>query len=131
MLFAQSLELPVHRPGSGNVVGNTGGDYNADGTNYDVPNAPAFGRHLTGKKKKDYLNGLFAASAFPSPLSVWKAISVEIRMTSPVAGPDLKAINTFADPKRVVPQILESPKVGSRMSLKLPARPYPVMSLAV
>ncbi len=52
---------------SGNVVGNTGGDYNADGTNYDVPNVPTFGRHLTGKKKKDYLNGLFAASSFPSP----------------------------------------------------------------
>jgi hypothetical protein len=53
--------------GSGNVIGNTGGDYNADGNNYDTPNVPAFGRHLTGKKKKDYLSGLFAASAFPAP----------------------------------------------------------------
>ncbi len=57
---------------SGNVVGNTGGDYNADGNNWDVPNAPSFGRHLSGKHKKDYLNGVFgppstAAAQFPSP----------------------------------------------------------------
>jgi hypothetical protein len=52
---------------SGNVIGNSGGDYNADGNNYDVPNAPAFGRHLSGKKKKDYLSGLFKASDFPTP----------------------------------------------------------------
>ncbi len=53
---------------SGNtILRNVGGDYNADGNNWDVPSAPSFGRHLTGKKKKDYLNGLFAASAFPAP----------------------------------------------------------------
>ena len=52
---------------SGNVVGNTGGDYNADGSNYDVPNTPSFGNHLSGKKKKDFLNGLFVASDFPTP----------------------------------------------------------------
>jgi hypothetical protein len=51
----------------GNVVGNTGGDYNADGTNWDTPNVPTFGKHLSGKKKADYLGGLFASSAFPSP----------------------------------------------------------------
>ncbi len=59
--------------GSGNVIGNTGGDYNADGTNYDMPNVPSFGRHLSGLKKKDYLNGIFgatqteAAAKFPAP----------------------------------------------------------------
>jgi hypothetical protein len=53
--------------GSGNVIGNTGGDYNADGYNWDVPNAPSFGSHLSGKKKSDYLNGLFTASQFPAP----------------------------------------------------------------
>lgn len=52
---------------SGQVVGNTGGDYNADGVNYDVPNAPSFGNHLSGQHKKNFLNGLFAASAFPAP----------------------------------------------------------------
>jgi len=52
---------------SGNVVGNTGGDYNADGNNWDVPNAPLFGNHLSGQGKKKFLNGLFPASAFPAP----------------------------------------------------------------
>ena len=48
-----------------------------------------------------------------------------------ITGSDLKAVNTFADPKRVMPQTLESPKVGSRMSLRLPARSYSVLSLAI
>ncbi len=57
---------------NGDVVGNTGGDYNADGYNYDVPNVPSFGRHLSGKHKKDFLTGVFgppatAASEFPAP----------------------------------------------------------------
>ncbi len=48
-----------------------------------------------------------------------------------ITGPDLKGVNTFADPKRVVPQTLENSKVGSRMSLKLPARSYSVLSLSI
>jgi hypothetical protein len=53
---------------------NTGGDYNADGTNYDVPNVPSLGRHLTGQNKADFLKGIFgsptggaAAAKFPAP----------------------------------------------------------------
>lgn len=57
---------PVFNP-SGQVVGNSGGDYNADGYNYDVPNKPAFGSHLSGRSPKKYLTGLFPASAFPAP----------------------------------------------------------------
>jgi hypothetical protein len=60
--------------GSGNVIGNTGGDYNADGLNYDVPNVPTFGRHLSGQSKKQFLSGIFgnpttgaAKNAFPVP----------------------------------------------------------------
>jgi hypothetical protein len=59
---------------SGQVVGNTGGDYNADGTNYDLPNAPSFGRHLSGQNKSNFLHGIFgpsaggaAAAKFPAP----------------------------------------------------------------
>jgi alpha-L-arabinofuranosidase len=48
-----------------------------------------------------------------------------------ITGPDLKALNTFADPKRVVPQALEHPKTGSRMAVKLPPRSYSVLSLTV
>ena len=52
---------------SGAVVGNSGGDYNADGSNYDVPNRPGFGNHLPSQSRKAFLNGLFAASSFPLP----------------------------------------------------------------
>lgn len=52
---------------SGNVVGNTGGNYNADGNSYGVPNIPSFGRHLSGQSKSQFLNGLFTASDFPAP----------------------------------------------------------------
>jgi hypothetical protein len=52
---------------SGNVVGDSGGDYNADGYDYDMPSVPAFGRHLSGQSRRKFLNGLFPASAFPSP----------------------------------------------------------------
>jgi alpha-L-arabinofuranosidase len=48
-----------------------------------------------------------------------------------ITGPDLKAGNTFSDPKRVTPQRLEYPKAGSRMTLQLPARSYSVLSLAM
>ena len=48
-------------------MGNSGGDYNADGYDYDAPNAPSFGNHLPGQSKKSFLNGLFPASAFPAP----------------------------------------------------------------
>ncbi len=60
--------------GAGNVVGNTGCDYNADGTNYDRPNTPSFGNTITGLSRSDYLTGIFACggtafcgSIFPSP----------------------------------------------------------------
>ncbi|HEY5212128.1 MAG TPA: carboxypeptidase-like regulatory domain-containing protein [Acidobacteriaceae bacterium] len=52
---------------TGQLIGNKGGDYNADGSNYDVPNTPAFGNHLNSKKKADYLAGIFSASDFPVP----------------------------------------------------------------
>jgi alpha-L-arabinofuranosidase len=48
-----------------------------------------------------------------------------------ITGPDLKAINTFAEPMRVVPQTLENPKMGLKMSLQLPAKSYSVLSLAL
>jgi hypothetical protein len=57
---------------NGDVIGNTGGDYNADGYNYDVPNVPSFGRHLSGRNKDEFLHGIFgppstAAAHFPAP----------------------------------------------------------------
>ena len=54
-----------------------------------------------------------------------------VRQFLTITGPDLKAGNTFADPRRVTPQTLENPKAGSRMTLQLPARSYSVLSLAM
>ena len=48
-----------------------------------------------------------------------------------ITGPDLKASNAFEDPKRVLPQMLEKPKTGSTMTVKLPARSYSVLSMSV
>jgi alpha-N-arabinofuranosidase len=48
-----------------------------------------------------------------------------------LTGPDLKAVNTFADPRRVAPQRLDPPAAGARMTFNLPPRSYTVAHLAV
>ena len=48
-----------------------------------------------------------------------------------LTGPDLKAVNTFADPSRVAPQRLDPPAAGARMTFKLPPRSYTVAHLAI
>jgi alpha-N-arabinofuranosidase len=48
-----------------------------------------------------------------------------------LTGPDLKAVNTFAQPTKVAPRPLDPPKVGATMSFKLPARSYTVAQIAV
>jgi hypothetical protein len=57
--------VPV-RNAAGAIVGNTGCDYNADGTNYDRPNVPAFGDSKSGSND-EFVNGIFSASDFPVP----------------------------------------------------------------
>jgi alpha-N-arabinofuranosidase len=47
-----------------------------------------------------------------------------------LTGQDLKAFNTFEQPKRVAPQRLEPPAAGPRMTFKLPPRSYTVAQLA-
>jgi alpha-L-arabinofuranosidase len=46
-----------------------------------------------------------------------------------LTGADLKAFNTFENARRVVPQQLEPPAVGRRMTVKLPPRSYTVVHL--
>lgn len=48
-----------------------------------------------------------------------------------LTGVDLKAVNTFADPRRLAPQPLDSPVPGARMTFKLPPRSYTIAHLAV
>jgi alpha-L-arabinofuranosidase len=46
-----------------------------------------------------------------------------------MTGPDLKAINSFETPKRVIPQPLDAPKAGARMTFELPAHSYTMAHL--
>ena len=48
-----------------------------------------------------------------------------------LSGNDLKATNTFNDPKRVAPRPLDAPSASRTMSLKLPAASYTVLNLAL
>ncbi|HEX5109065.1 MAG TPA: alpha-N-arabinofuranosidase [Vicinamibacterales bacterium] len=47
-----------------------------------------------------------------------------------LTGTDLKAFNTFEQPRRVAPQRLDAPAAGARMTVKVPARSYTVTHLA-
>jgi alpha-L-arabinofuranosidase len=47
-----------------------------------------------------------------------------------ITGADLKAVNTFAQPRQVVPQALEAPPARTNMRLRLPPRSYTVVQIA-
>ena len=55
----------------------------------------------------------------------------KINTCQTMTGNDLKAVNTFERPTNVVPQNLESPRLGPKMTLQVPARSYSVVSLAI
>ncbi len=56
-------------PAGSTIIGDAGGDYNADGSTQDLPNVPSFGRHLGGLSKSNFLKGVFpgGSAAFPTP----------------------------------------------------------------
>ena len=66
--FSVYCGLPYQpiKSASGQVVGNSGCDFNADGFNYDFLNVPAF-TERSGWSKQQWLNGAFLASDFPKP----------------------------------------------------------------
>jgi hypothetical protein len=68
--FSVNCTLPFNpiRDSAGNITGNRGCDYNADGLNNDYPNAPSFGGYLSGLDRSKYLTGIFQASDFGTPL---------------------------------------------------------------
>jgi PAS domain-containing protein len=53
------------------------------------------------------------------------------RACETLTGADLKAFNTFEEPRRVAPQPLAPPVAASRMSFKLPPRSYTVAHLSL
>ena len=46
---------------------NNGGDYNRDNNTGDRPNAPITAIQMRGFSEQQFLNGVFAASVFPTP----------------------------------------------------------------
>lgn len=61
---------------------------------------------------------------------VWhETVPSRVNTYQVLTGTDLKAVNSFSDPKRVVPQPLEAPAVGARMALQLPARSYTLLNV--
>ena len=48
-----------------------------------------------------------------------------------LTGTDLKAFNTFDEPRRVVPQPLAAPAPGTRMTIRLPPRSYTALHLGL
>lgn len=57
-------------------------------------------------------------------------VPMKVLACETLTGRDLKAANTFADPKKVAPQQLDAPSAGARMTLKLPASSYSVLQVA-
>jgi len=68
----------------------------------------------------------------PRDLAIdWRdLVPASVKKCQTLTGSDLKAVNTFEQPNRVLPHDLDSPKVGSRMTFRLPPRSYTVVSLA-
>jgi len=56
---------------------------------------------------------------------------VRVLACETLTGPDLKAVNTFAQPNGVGPKTLEAPKPGRKMAIRLPKASYTVLSLAI
>jgi alpha-L-arabinofuranosidase len=62
----------------------------------------------------------------------WRDITpTRVLACETLTGTDLKAFNTFEQPRKVAPQRLDAPAAAARMTFKLPAASYTVAHLAV
>ncbi len=81
---------------------------------------------------RDPANGQIAVFMLNRDLDSERELSIDLgeqnltRVLSceTITGRDLKAANTFAQPNNVVPQRLEAPQAGRRMTFRLPPRSY-------
>ncbi len=81
---------------------------------------------------RDAANGRIAVFMLNRDLDSERDLSVDLGEQAPtrvlscetITGADLKAANTFAKPNTVVPQRLDAPQAGRRMSFRLPPRSY-------
>lgn len=83
-------------------------------------------------------NGLVCVLMLNRDLESERELVLEFRDPTPtrllvcetLTGKDLKAVNAFEQPNRVIPQALDAPKPASKMTFKLPARSYTAVQLA-
>jgi len=62
---------------------------------------------------------------------VWRdAPPQRVLFSQVLTGTDLKASNSFENPKKVAPQPFDAPRIGPRALLQLPARSYTVLQFA-
>jgi hypothetical protein len=98
---------PIFNASGTQVIGMQpgSGDYNADGFDYDFPNAPSAG-YKTSTSRSAYLNGLFTAADFPVP-------------TMGTEGNE--AANAFRGPGFAEADlaVLKNDKIGERLGLQL------------
>jgi len=60
-----------------------------------------------------------------------EATPTRVNSCQVLTGSDLKAVNGFDAPDRVVPKSLDAPQVGSKMTLQVPARSYTLLNLGL
>jgi alpha-N-arabinofuranosidase len=87
----------------------------------DAPNGPAgvlmLNRDLEGEREL---------------VLEWRDLTpTRVLFCETLTGPDLTAVNTFEQARRVAPQRLEPPAPGTRMTFRLPPRSYTVAQIAV
>jgi alpha-L-arabinofuranosidase len=86
----------------------------------------------------DPRNGQLALFLLNRDLANERELTLDCRDLTPnrvvaaqtLTGTDLKAANTFDQPRLVAPHALETPRPGASMTFKLPARSYSVVQLA-
>lgn len=63
---------------------------------------------------------------FPNPPNQSRVLTCQT-----ITGSDMKAFNTFDEPNKVAPQILDAPASSTRMIFKLPAGSYSIAQAAL
>jgi hypothetical protein len=98
------------------------GDFNADGTNYDRPNAPAASVQRSGFSFNQYLTGIFTSSDFPLPASGHLGTLGRNSFRGPrFARTDLSLAKTFRATERLNAKLrLDAFNAFNRVNLNLP-----------
>jgi hypothetical protein len=91
---------------------SNGGDFNADGYDFDLPNTPKFGNHIK-TNRSSFVNGLFQKSDFPVP-----AVGTEGNLgRNTFDGPGFANVNLSAQRSFALPKLGEAARFEIRGEL--------------